>query len=138
MELLGIDVSTLQSPVLLILELSTLQRPMLYLDVSTLPNRGMCCTYRRAYTTEAGDASGCAYLYTTGDVYITGGFSCIWTCLHYRGLCCTWTCLQYRGRICTLTCIHCRGLHFFWKFFFFFNYLLALTSGIQTFFIHFC
>jgi hypothetical protein len=51
MELQGIDISTLQRPVLL-LELSTLQRPVLHLDVSTQYTTEACVAHRRVYTTK--------------------------------------------------------------------------------------
>jgi len=34
------------------------------------------------------------------------GLSCIWTCLHYRGMCCFWRCLHYRGLSCIWACLH--------------------------------
>jgi hypothetical protein len=33
--------------------------------------------------------------------------SCIWTCLHNRGLCCSWRCL-HQGPSCIWTCLHYR------------------------------
>jgi hypothetical protein len=43
------------------------------------------------------------------------GLSCIWTCLHYRGMCCSWRFLHHKGLSFIWTCLHYRGLSCPWK-----------------------